>query len=149
MLITSHIAAASLISAMTKRRSSAFLAGLASHLLMDRAPHWGGSSHDLYLKVARADGITGLILATHLLHRRPCATHLAALAGAVLPDIDKPSEHLLGVRILPPAVAAWLSLIQDESPDRLRREIAVALALAASAALAVNLTRKAAGEAYG
>ncbi len=137
MLITSHVAAASLLTRRMRSPGAASVVGAASHLALDMLPHWGTSDRRLFIRVARIDGLVGLVLLTHLL-RTGSAAQRAALVAAVIPDIDKPALHFLGARILPTHVASWLAAIQDEAPHRLTREVAVAGVLAAAAALAAR-----------
>jgi hypothetical protein len=61
---------------------------------------------------------------------------LAGMAGAALPDLDKPSIVFFGRSPWPRAVDRFHLRIQDEAPHRLKYELAAAaLFFAAAAAL--------------
>ena len=55
------------------------------------------------------------------------------MAGAALPDIDKPSRLFFNRSPFPRAVDKFHSAIQDEAPDRAHYELAAAAALGVGA----------------
>jgi hypothetical protein len=147
MLVTNHVLSGALIGAVARRPAGAFALGVASHFALDAVPHWGewsgGRSH--FLRVAVADGLTGLavigVLAAAAPPERRVAV-LAGMAGAALPDIDKPWRLWFGRSPFPHAVDRFHSAIQREAPHYARRELAVAAALG-TATLALFRLRRA------
>ena len=89
----------------------------------------------VFLRVARVDGLLGLatiaaIVATTPLPQRRSV--LAGIAGACLPDLDKPARHLARRRVFPVSVERWLADIQHESPRRMPVEFTAGALLALS-----------------
>ena len=87
----------------------------------------------VFLRVARVDGLFGLAAIAVLVATAPPARRravLAGIAGACLPDLDKPAWHLVGRRAFPIAVERWLADIQHESPRRMPVELAAGALLA-------------------
>jgi hypothetical protein len=68
--------------------------------------------------------------ATLLVGKPERTATVAAMAGAVLLDLDKPVEHFLGWKPFPAAVRRLHGRVQNESPDGLAKEIAYGVALA-------------------
>jgi hypothetical protein len=142
MLLTNHVLSGALIGALTRRPLPAFAAGVASHFVLDAVPHWGDwGSRRRFLRVAVADGLAGLAVAGALAaaapaERRPAV--LAGMAGAALPDLDKPSKLWFGSSPFPAAVDRFHGRIQREAWHRgyVEALAAAALAPAALAALA-------------
>ena len=97
--------------------------------------------------MAVADGLTGLAamavltrLATETGSTRLTASVLAGMAGAALPDLDKPAHMLLGLTLWPDQVNKFHSRIQDEAPHRFfSHELVAAIAFALAA---VTLIRR-------
>jgi hypothetical protein len=147
VIITTHVATGAVIGlAYEGRPVKAFTAGFASHFMLDSIPHWGGTPGAEYeasvLRVAKADGISGLVLIAGLLAVAPPRTRLsvaAAILGAVTPDLGKPITYFTGKVIDPKWFARIHNNIQDESPSRFRREITVAASTAITALLAVKI----------
>jgi hypothetical protein len=115
---------------------------VASHFVLDATPHWGQwEDRDAFLRVAVPDGLTGLAAMAAFTaaapHGRRVAV-LAGMAGAALPDIDKPTKLWFGWSPFPRAVQRFHTRIQDEAPDRVRRELATGAVFAASALLALR-----------
>lgn len=137
MLITNHVLSGALTGAVLRRPVPAFLAGVASHFVLDAVPHWGrwdGRQH--FLRVAVADGLTGLAAMALLTAAAPPgrrAAVVAGMTGAALPDMDKPSTLWFGFSPWPAAVDRFHHGIQDERVDRFGREAAAGAVLAASA----------------
>lgn len=136
MLITNHVLSGAVTGALVRRPVPAFLAGVASHFVLDAVPHWGQLREGLFLRVAVADGLTGLAAMAALTAVAPAGRRwgvLAGMAGAALPDLDKPSLLWFGRSPWPAAVNRFHGEIQDEAPDRLNREVTVAAVFAGSA----------------
>jgi hypothetical protein len=141
VLLTNHVVSGALIGALARRPRSAFAAGVASHFVLDAVPHWGDwGSQRRFLRVAVADGlvslaVTGAVAAASPADRR--LTVLAGLAGAALPDLDKPAKLWFGRSPFPAAVDRFHMGIQDESAHRFHVEV-LAAAVLASAAIIVH-----------
>ena len=150
MFITNHVLSGALIGRLAERRPvTAFVAGVASHLLLDAVPHWGcdirrPGGPEAFLAVARRDGLLGLtaIAAVALTVERPArSASLAAMAGAVLLDLDKPLLHFFGRDPFPLVVQRLHRRIQNESPDGLRNEIRFGFAFAMLDVVATAMAR--------
>ncbi|MBS44860.1 MAG: hypothetical protein CMH83_17175 [Nocardioides sp.] len=132
MLITNHVVSGALVGATAPGPVSAFVAGVASHFALDSVPHWGdvGEPGDpVPLTVAVPDGLVGLAVMGHLAFHTPPGHRLrvvAGMAGACLPDADKPSELFFGRSPFPAAFDAFHKRIQRESSDRMPQEFVVA-----------------------
>lgn len=142
MLVTNHVLSGVLIGAAVRRPLPAFLLGVGSHFALDAVPHWGklGSHH--FLAVAVADGLSGLATIGTFAAIAPPERRLAVLAGmagAALPDLDKPSRLWFRKSPFPRAVDDFHAAIQDEAPDRAHYELAAAVVLGAAA---LTLLRK-------
>jgi hypothetical protein len=137
MLVTNHVLSGAVIGAVTRRTVPAFLLGIASHFALDAAPHWGGwEGRPSFMEVAVSDGLTGLAVMgamTAVAPRGRRAAVLAGMAGAALPDLDKPSVIFFGRSPFPRAVDWVHGVIQDEAPHRLKYELAAAGALCVAA----------------
>jgi hypothetical protein len=145
MLITNHVLSGALIGLVTRRPAVAFTAGVASHFMLDAVPHWGdwGNDKERFLRVAIRDGLTGLAVMSALAAVSPPATRaavVAGMAGACLPDLDKPSILVFGRSPFPRAINKFHGCIQDEASDRFPVEVAAGAAFAA-ATIAVLLSR--------
>lgn len=133
MFVTNHALAGALLGTVAPGRpAAAFLVAAASHLAMDRVPHWGLSTpRELdpagFLRVAVRDGLLGLgvVGATAALAPRSHrAAVVAGMAGAVLLDVDKPAE-LLGLHPVPGPVQRLHVALQREHERHLGREVAL------------------------
>jgi hypothetical protein len=145
MLVTNHVLSGALIGAAVRRPLPAAALGVVSHFALDAVPHWGkfGSRRGL-LRVAVPDGLTGLAVIGAFAAIAPRERRLAVLAGmagAALPDLDKPSKVFFGRSPFPRAWDAFHTRIQDEAPDRFHYEVAGAVVLGAGA-LALLRTRR-------
>jgi hypothetical protein len=145
MLVTNHVLSGAVIGAVTRRPGVALVVGVASHFVLDALPHWGdwGDDKSLFLRVARRDGLTGLAVMGTLAAVAPPGVRLAVvagMAGAALPDLDKPSREFFGRSPFPRAVDRFHARIQREARHRFPLEVAVGAGLAATAitALAVR-----------
>ncbi|HLJ99609.1 MAG TPA: hypothetical protein VKU39_06835 [Streptosporangiaceae bacterium] len=142
MLVTNHVLSGALIGALVRRPVPAFLLGVASHFALDMVPHYGdpGVDQRTFLKVAVPDGLAGLaaiaILATAAAPAKRTAV-LAGMAGAALPDLDKPSKLWFGRSPWPEAVNHFHGAIQNEAPERFTREMATIAAFATVSLAAV------------
>jgi hypothetical protein len=140
VFVTNHVLSGVLIGRLLKRRpTTALLAGVASHLVLDAIPHWGCRSPEPgradFLTVAKRDGVLGLAAmasATLAVERPARAATVAAMAGAVFLDLDKPFLYFFGFDPFPPVVQRLHCRIQNESrggmPNELRFGAAFALA---------------------
>jgi hypothetical protein len=137
MLVTNHVLSGAVIGAVVDRPSAAFTLGVASHFALDTVPHWGNwGSHSRFMRVAVPDGLAGLAAIAAFTAMAPQGRRLAVLAGmagAALPDLDKPSVVFFGRSPFPRVVDKFHASIQHEAQHRARREFAVAAVLGAAA----------------
>lgn len=141
MLLINHVLSGALIGTLARRPRSALVAGVASHFVLDAMPHWGKwDSQRGFLRVAVPDGLVSLAavgaLAVVARPDRRLAV-LAGMAGAALPDVEKPTRLWFGWSPFPLAVDRFHSRIQDEAPHRAHIELLAAGALAAAALVTV------------
>jgi hypothetical protein len=140
VLLTNHVLSGALIGALARRPLPAFAAGVASHFVLDTMPHWGQwGSQRRFLRVAVPDGLISLAVAGALAAAAPSGGRpavLAGMAGAALPDMDKPSRLWFGRSPFPGAVDRFHSRIQHEAPHRAHVELLAAGALASVALIA-------------
>jgi hypothetical protein len=147
MFITNHVLAGAIAGSVFRRRPvAAFGLGLATHVVMDMAPHWGNPqlSRDGFYAVAKRDGLLGLatMALVTVAGVPPRRALIAGMAGAAILDSDKPGEFFFGFNPLPAVVDRFHKRIQRESPEGLRTELAAGVALAAGAlALLVRARR--------
>ena len=143
--MTNHVLSGALIGAVVRRPAGAFALGVVSHFVLDAVPHWGEwGGRRRFLRVAVPDGLAGLTAVGVIAAMAPPERRLAVvagMAGAALPDIDKPSKLWFGSSPFPRAVDRFHSGIQREAPNRAHREIAVAVAFG-TAVLAVLRWRR-------
>ncbi len=131
MLVTNHVLSGAVIGTVVRRPVPAFALAVASHFALDATPHWGKFGRGRrYLRVAVSDGLVGLavmgtITALAPRERRPAV--LAGMAGAALPDLDKPSRLFFGRSPFPPAVDHFHGKIQREAAGRAHYEATAAL----------------------
>ena len=138
MLISTHVLSGALVGRAVGRPVPALVLGLASHLALDRLPHWGKGGgwpveemDDETFRVAVVDGLVGLALIAVALRvvaprRRPAV--LAGIVGACLPDLDKPGRRFVGRSPWPERFDRLHAEMQvgAESPDRLAQDVAIA-----------------------
>jgi len=139
MLVTNHVLAGAVIGAATHRRpAAAFALGVLSHFALDATPHWGNwQGPPSFMEVAVPDGLAGLAVIgtmTALAPRNARLAVLAGMAGAALPDLDKPSKVFFGRSPFPHALDEFHQRIQDEAPHRFKYEVAAAALFSATAA---------------
>jgi hypothetical protein len=146
VLLTNHVLSGALIGALARRPGAAFAVGLASHFVLDAVPHWGNwGSRRRFVRVAVADGLVSLAVAGAVAAASPSARRsavLAAMAGAALPDADKPTRLWFGWSPFPAAVDRFHSRIQSEAWRRGYVEALAAAALAPAALAALRGSRR-------
>jgi hypothetical protein len=134
MLITNHVLSGALIGAAARRPVPAFVLGVASHFVLDTVPHWGDWRDERqFLQVAVPDGLAGLAtmgLCAAAAPRSAWVSMLAGMAGAALPDLDKPSRLWFGRSPFPHAVDHFHAAIQHEAQGRARVELVSGTAFA-------------------
>jgi hypothetical protein len=140
MLVTNHVLSGAIIGATTHRPVHAFVLGVGSHFVLDWMPHWGkfGGGRRM-LRVAVPDGLIGLAVMAAMAAVAPRerrAAVLAGMAGAALPDLDKPSRLFFGRSPFPRAVDRFHAGIQHEKSRRAHYE-ATAAVIFGSVALAI------------
>jgi hypothetical protein len=144
VLLINHVLSGALIGALTRRPLPAFAAGAASHFVLDTVPHWGKWGRRSFLRVAVTDGLISLAVAGASVAASPPDRRLAVLAGmagAALPDLDKPAKLWFGRSPFPPAFDRFHMGIQDEAANRLYIELLAAAALAPAALIALRTRR--------
>ena len=145
MLLTNHVLSGAVIGALARRPVPAFVAGVASHFVLDAIPHWGDwESKRHFVHVATRDGLTSLAIMGTLTAAAPADRRLAVLAGmagAALPDADKPARLWFGWSPWPRAVDRFHSGIQHESRRRAYVEVLAASVLSAAALIAIRRRR--------
>jgi hypothetical protein len=131
MLVTNHVLSGVVIGAAVRHPAAAFALGVASHFALDAVPHWGKfGDRRGYLRVAVSDGLVGLAAMgtmTALAPRGSRVAVLAGMAGAALPDLDKPSLLFFGRSPFPPAVDRFHKRIQHEASRRAHYEATAAV----------------------
>ena len=146
MLLTNHVLSGALIGALARRPAAAFAAGVASHFVLDAIPHWGDwSSQRQFLRVAVPDGLVSLAVMGALTAVSPPsrrAAVLAGMAGAALPDAEKPTSIFFGWSPFPAAVDRFHARIQDESFQRAPVELAAASLFATAALAAIRRAKR-------
>ena len=151
MFVTNHVLSGVVIGQLLARRPvTAFAVGVASHLALDAVPHWGCDTYTpegsaRFLRAARVDGLLslgamGLCLAG--VRRDSRLATVAAVAGAVVLDVDKPAKHFFDLEPFPRSVSRLHGRIQNESLDGFRRELAWGLAFMGMDAYAVTRRRR-------
>jgi hypothetical protein len=172
MLLTNHVLSGALIGALARRPLPAFAAGVASHFALDAVPHWAErdwrdnprrflrvavphwaerdwrDNPRRFLRVAVPDGLAGLAALCALAAAAPPPRRravLAGMAGAALPDADKPARLWFGRSPWPDLVDRFHDGIQREAPGRGRYELLAAGVLAAAALLTVRAGHRAGG----
>ena len=145
MLLTNHVLSGALIGALARRPLPAFALGVASHFALDVVPHWGDwGSERRFLRVAVPDGLISLAAMGAIAAASPSDRRLAVLAGmagAALPDLDKPSNLWFGWSPFPAAVDRFHARIQHEAPRRAHVELLAAAAFGSAALAALRRPR--------
>jgi hypothetical protein len=145
VLLTNHVLSGALIGALARRPLAAFTAGVASHFVLDATPHWGEwHSPRRFLQVAVPDGLISLAAMGAIAAACPPDRRLAVvagMAGAALPDTDKPSTLFFGWSPFPAAVDRFHARIQREAPGRAPLEMLAAGAFGLAALTALRRRR--------
>jgi hypothetical protein len=147
VLITNHVLSGALIGTATRSPVAAFSLGVASHFALDAVPHWGdwGDDKSVFMRVAVRDGLTGLAVMgvlTALAEPSARLAVLAGMAGAALPDLDKPSKVFFGFSPFPQALDDFHAGIQRESIRRFPVEVATGAACLATLAILALWARR-------
>lgn len=146
MLVTNHVLSGALIGALTRNPLLAFPLGIASHLALDAAPHWGKwDNRRHFLRVAAADGLTGLVTmaaAAAVADPRQRAAVVAGMVGAALPDLNKPAKLFFGRSPFPTRFEKIHARIQDEAAHRFRSHEVPAGSVFAGAFVALSLAAR-------
>ncbi len=132
MLVTNHVLSGALVGAACPGPVSAFLTGAASHFTLDALPHWGDVDWEEMVPIGVRDGLTGLGVIAILGHRARAGARLrvlAGIAGACLPDLDKPAILFFGRSPFPDRFDDFHLRIQRESRDRMPQELLVGAVL--------------------
>jgi hypothetical protein len=151
VLLTNHVLSGALIGALSRRPLPAFAVGVASHFVLDVIPHWGDwGSQRRFLRVAVPDGLIsmatiGALAAVSPPDRRVAV--VAGMAGAALPDMDKPAKLWFGRSPFPGAVDRFHGRIQHEAPRRAHLELLAAGAFACAALVVLRRPMAAGGSA--
>lgn len=139
MLVTTHVMVGTVIGARTRNPATAYGLGVLSHFVLDAVPHWGSDGdHDEFMRVAVRDGLGGLAALAAVATLSPAGSRRSVLAGAIggaTPDLEKPFEEVTGRHLWPRPVRRFHVMIQHESPQRMRQELAT---LAATTLLAAS-----------
>jgi hypothetical protein len=147
VFVTNHALAGAAIGALVRRPVPAFVAGVASHVLMDMTPHFGepDMGDEEFLRLARVDGSIGVSVTAAVAAAAPPSVRRSALmglAGACLIDLDKPSRHFFGRSPFPTAVDRFHGHIQNEAPHWRWTEVATTAALVAAVGVAFRRGRR-------
>ena len=133
MLVTNHVLSGAVIGAASRRVVPSFALGVLSHFALDAVPHWGKwDGPPTFMQVAVPDGLAGLAVMgamTAIAPRGQRLGVLAGMAGAALPDLDKPCKVFFGFSPFPRAFDRFHMVIQDEAPHRLPRELCAGVVL--------------------
>jgi hypothetical protein len=161
VFVTNHVLSGMLVGRLFKNRpGTAFVAGVASHLLLDAVPHWGcrvskrGPKQKVseksalstpFLTVAKRDGVLGLVamaVGTLAVERPARNATMAAMTGAVLLDLDKPLLYFLRINPFPAVVQRLHGWVQNESPGGMTNELRFGAAFAVADLLTVMQARR-------
>ena len=151
MFVTNHVLSGVVVGRLLERHPvAAFVVGVGSHLALDMVPHWGCGADralddDLFLRYAKRDGVLGLASAACAIGAVPGRARpatVAAIAGAVLLDMDKPMLHFFGRVPFPDWVQRIHGSVQNESTQGLPNEIAFGLSCAALDAVIARRGRR-------
>lgn len=133
MLITNHVLSGALVGVAAQGPARAVGAGFVSHFVLDAVPHFG-VDESRFLPVAVADGLLGLATIAGIARRTPPALRprvAAGIAGACVPDLDKPARLFVGRSPFPGWFDEAHQRIQPESPRRWPVEVVGAAAFGA------------------
>jgi hypothetical protein len=142
VLITNHVLSGAVIGAVAPDVRQAASLGFLSHFVLDGLPHFGVDDEHL-MKVAVPDGLLGLAAIGVIARATPrdkLLRVLAGIAGACLPDLDKPGRQFFDRSPFPRWFDAVHARIQDEEVHRFTVEVAAAAVF--SVALVALLPRR-------
>lgn len=146
MLVTNHVLSGALIGTKARGPGQAFALGVASHFALDAVPHWGDwRDRQHFLHVAVRDGLTGLAVMGAITAMTPPGRRLnvlAGMAGAALPDADKPCRLVFGRSPWPGFVNRFHAEIQRESLTWAPVEATAAAVFGAAALTTLLLSRR-------
>jgi hypothetical protein len=155
MFVTNHVLSGVVVGRLLERHPfAAFVVGVGSHVALDMVPHWGCGADqalesELFLRYAKRDGLLGLATAAGAVAavpRRARPATVAAIAGAVLLDMDKPVLHFWGRAPFPAWVQRIHVAVQNESAQGLPNEVGFGLSCAAVDAVIALRGRRGKGE---
>ena len=138
MLVTNHVLSGAVIGAVATDVPSAAAVGFLSHFVLDGLPHFGVDEEHL-MAIAVPDGLIGLATIAAVARATPAGRLvpvLAGIAGACLPDLDKPAQVFFGRSPFPRWFDRFHARIQDEGSHRFWVELVAAGVL--TGALAVS-----------
>jgi hypothetical protein len=150
VFVTNHVLSGVLIGRATEGKPIvAFIVGVGSHLVLDSIPHWGcdlakEGGPERFLRIARRDGLLGLATmaaATLAVERRSRVATVAAMAGSVVLDLDKPFVHFFGVNPFPAVVNRIHRQVQNESADGMPNEVTCGIFFAVADAIVATAGR--------
>ncbi|HEX7460472.1 MAG TPA: hypothetical protein VF279_07560 [Acidimicrobiales bacterium] len=150
MFVTNHVLSGVVIGrALERSPAAAFVVGAGSHLVVDMIPHWGCDKaaegySERFFRAARRDGLLGLAVmaaCAAAVDKKARPAVIAAMAGAVLLDLDKPFGHFLGINPIPRPLQRIHSWAQNESVSGMRNEVAFGVAFAVIDAVAAVRSR--------
>jgi hypothetical protein len=109
-------------------------------------PPWGRwVGRPRFMEVAVPDGLAGLAVMGTMTAIAPPGSRaavLAGMAGAALPDLDKPFRVFLGFSPFPRVVDRFHMVIQTEAPHHLKNEVAAAVVFVLAAGVLLGRHRK-------
>lgn len=145
MLITNHVLSGAAIGAASPDLASALGRGFVSHFVLDAVPHFGVDDAHL-MRVAVPDGLVGLAaiaVVARATPRRLLLPVLGGIAGACLPDLDKPGRQFFDRSPFPSWFDWAHTVIQTESARRFPVELAAATTFTAVLAVLLHRARSA------
>ena len=132
--MTTHVLVGAVVGARTRNPATAYGLGVLSHFVLDAVPHWGlDGDHDEFMRIAVRDGLGGLAALVAVAALSPSGSRRSVLAGAIgaaTPDLDAPYAEITGRGLWPRPVKWFHGVIQRESPERMRQELATLAAAA-------------------
>ena len=142
MLLTNHVLSGALIGARARGPGRPSRPGWRHTSCSTRSRTGAsGAAKRRFLRVAVADGLVSLAVAGALAAASPPARRaavLAGMAGAALPDLDKPTKLWFGWSPFPRTVDRFHNRIQREAWRRGYVEVLAAAALAPAALIALR-----------
>ena len=140
MLITNHVLSGAVVALVAPGPGTAAAGGFASHFLLDAVPHFGVDEEHL-MRVAVPDGLLGLACIGALLVATPGRQRskvAAGIAGACLPDMDKPGRQFFDRSPFPAWFDRFHDGIQREAVHRWTVELTAAAGFAGTFVLLLH-----------